>query len=87
MYLGLSNYPYIELRAAENACESAATGAFCKLTVAYLQQSALDNKVNKLSEGSQLGSRVLLLFCLFDFKLSEFIMYNILNSISSLDEC
>lgn len=87
MYLGLSNYPYIELRAAENACESAATGVFCKLTVAYLQQSALDNKVNKLSEGSQLGSHVLVLFFSFDFKLLEFIVYNILNSISLSDEC
>lgn len=87
MYLGLSNYPYIELRAAENACERAATGAFCKLTVAYLQQSALDNKVNKLSERPRHGSRVLVLFCSFDFKLSEFIMYNKLNSISSSDEC
>lgn len=87
----MSDYPttliYIELRVAENACESAATGAFCKLTVAYLQQSALDNKVNKLSEGPQLGSRVLVLFSSLDFKLSEFIMNNILNSISSLDEC
>lgn len=69
MCLVLSNYPYIGLRAAEEPCESAATGAFCKLTVAYLQQWSLANRVNKVSEGLLLGPRVLVLLHLFDFKL------------------
>lgn len=69
MCLVLSNYPYIGLRAAEEPGESAATGAFCKLTVAYLQQWSLTNRINKVSEGLLLGTRVLVLFRLFDFTL------------------